>query len=67
MNRLKTVALLATLTALLLWAGQALGGQAGLLTALVFAGAMNLGAWWWSDRLVLTMYRARPVGQPEAP
>ena len=67
MNRLKTVALLATLTALLLWAGQALGGQAGLLTALVFAGAMNLGAWWWSDRLVLAMYRAKPVGPSEAP
>jgi len=67
MNRLKTVALLATLTALLLWAGQALGGQAGLVMALVFAGVMNVGAWWWSDRLVLTMYRARPVDAAEAP
>ena len=67
MNRLKTVALLATLTALLLWAGQALGGQSGLVMALIFAGAMNLGSWWWSDRLVLAMYRARPVSPAEAP
>jgi heat shock protein HtpX len=67
MNRLKTVVLLATLTALLVWAGQALGGQAGLLIALVVAGAMNLGAWWYSDRLVLRMYHARPVGPGEAP
>ena len=67
MNRLKTAVLLATLTALLLWAGQALGGQAGFVIALVVAGAMNLGSWWWSDRLVLTMYRAQPVGPGQAP
>jgi heat shock protein HtpX len=67
MNRLKTVVLLATLTALLLWAGQALGGQAGFVIALVMAGVMNLGAWWWSDRLVLAMYRAQPVAETDAP
>jgi heat shock protein HtpX len=67
MNRLKTVVLLATLTALLLWAGQALGGQTGLVLALGLTGLMNLGAWWWSDRLVLAMYRARPVSPAEAP
>jgi heat shock protein HtpX len=67
MNRLKTVVLLATLAALLVWAGQALGGQAGLATALVLAGLMNIGAWWFSDRLVLGMYRAQPVTEAEAP
>lgn len=67
MNRLKTVALLATLTALLLWAGHALGGQVGLLVALGFAAIMNVGAWWCSDRLVLAMYRARPVDPADAP
>ena len=41
MNRMKTVMLLATLTAVLVWAGDTLGGQTGLLTALVFAGVMN--------------------------
>lgn len=45
MNRVKTAMLLATLTALLLWAGQALGGQSGFLMALVLAGAMNFGAY----------------------
>jgi hypothetical protein len=44
MNRLKSVMLLATLTALLLWAGQALAGHGGFLMALVLAGAMNFGA-----------------------
>lgn len=67
MSRMKTAMLLATLTALLLWAGQALGGESGLLTALVFAGLMNFGAYWWSDKIVLRMYRAREVTAAEAP
>ena len=67
MNRFKTLVLLATLTALLVWAGQALGGHTGLVTALIMAGLMNVGAWWFSDRLVLAMYRAQPVGDAEAP
>ena len=67
MNRLKTLVLLATLTALLVWAGQMLGGQAGLLAALALAGVMNVGAWWFSDRIVLRMYGAQPVSEAEAP
>jgi heat shock protein HtpX len=67
MNRTKTVVLLATLTAVLIWAGDALGGQAGLLTALVFAGIMNFGAYWWSDRLILRMFGAEEVTEREAP
>jgi len=67
MNRLKTLILLATLTALLVWAGQALGGKTGLVTALIVAGLMNVGAWWFSDRLVLGTYRAQMVGETEAP
>ena len=67
MNRIKSVALLAALTALLLWAGHALGGQAGLIVALLFAGVMNLGAYWFSDRIVLRMYRAQEVSAAEAP
>jgi heat shock protein HtpX len=61
MNRLKTVVFLATLTALLLWAGQALAGQGGFFMALAFAGLMNFGAYWWSDKIVLRMYRAQEV------
>ena len=64
MNRTKTVILLATLTAVLVWAGDALGGQTGLLTALVFAGIMNVGAYWWSDKLILRMYGAQDIVNP---
>jgi heat shock protein HtpX len=67
MNRLKTVMLLATLTALLLWAGQALAGQAGFMLALLLAGGMNFGAYWWSDKIVLRMYRAQEVTDAGAP
>ena len=67
MSRVKTAMLLATLTALLLWAGQALAGQAGFMMALLFAGTMNIGAYWFSDRLVLRMYGAQQVTDQEAP
>lgn len=67
MNWLRTTVLLAGLTALLLTAGQAIGGQSGLIIALLIAGAMNFGAYWFSDRMVLRMYRAQEVGPREAP
>lgn len=67
MNRIKTVMFLALLTALLIWVGQALAGQVGLLAALVFAGLMNFGAYWWSDKLVLRMYGAQEVQEAQAP
>jgi len=59
--------LLATLTALLLWAGQALGGKQGLWFALFAAGAMNLAAYWFSDKIVLRMHGARELLPAEAP
>jgi heat shock protein HtpX len=67
MNQMKTLIFLATLTALLLWAGQALGGQNGLILALGFAGLMNFGAYWFSDKIVLRMYGAQAVSEAEAP
>jgi heat shock protein HtpX len=67
MNRLKTLVLLSTLTALLLWAGHAMAGQGGLMMALVFAALMNFGAYWWSDKIVLRMYGAREVTEAQAP
>lgn len=67
MNRTKTFLLLAALTALLLFIGQALGGRAGLMFAFVFAAAMNLGAYWFSDKIVLRMYRAQEIGPGESP
>ena len=67
MNRVKTIMLLAMLTALFLFVGQALGGQTGFLIALVFAGLMNFASYWWSDKIVLRMYGAQPVTEDEAP
>ncbi|MEK7408053.1 MAG: zinc metalloprotease HtpX [Acidobacteriota bacterium] len=67
MNRTRTLILLATLTALLLWAGHALGGQAGLMFALGLAGLMNFGAYWFSDKIVLRMYQAREISPAESP
>ncbi|MDE3156752.1 MAG: zinc metalloprotease HtpX [Acidobacteriota bacterium] len=61
-NTLKTTALLGALSALLLIIGQALGGQQGLVLAFVLAAGMNFGSYWFSDRLVLRMYRAQEVG-----
>jgi heat shock protein HtpX len=67
MNRLKTVILLATLTALLMWAGQILAGPTGLWVALAFAGAMNIGAYWFADRIVLRMHNAQEVNSGQFP
>lgn len=67
MNNLKTAMLLAALTALLLWMGQALGGRGGMVFALAFAVVMNFGAYWFSDRIVLRMYGAQPIDPSKAP
>jgi len=67
MNRLKTLMLLATLTALLLWAGQALGGPGGFWFALAIAAAMNFGAYWFADKIVLRMYHAQELSPASAP
>ena len=66
-NALKTTFLLGLLTGLLLWIGQFLGGTQGVMVALVFAAVMNLGSYWFSDRIVLAMYGARPLADQDAP
>jgi heat shock protein HtpX len=66
MNRTKTLILLAALTALLLWVGQALAGQGGLAIALVVALVLNFGSYWFSDKVVLRMYGAQEVAENEA-
>jgi heat shock protein HtpX len=66
-NTVKTTLLLGLLTALIMWFGQFLGGSQGLIVAFVFAAVMNFGSYWFSDKLVLAMYRARPVDQNDAP
>jgi len=67
MNALKTTFLLGAMTGLLLAMGELLGGRDGLTLALLLAGVMNFGAWFWSDKIVLRMYNAQPVGPAEAP
>jgi heat shock protein HtpX len=67
MNRMKSIMLLAGLTALLVWVGNALGGQSGMAFALIVAGLMNMGAYWYSDKIVLRMHHARPATESEAP
>ena len=61
-NGLKTALLLGALSALLLVIGQALGGANGMLIGFVFAVVMNFGSYWFSDKIVLRMYRAQEVG-----
>jgi heat shock protein HtpX len=67
LNRFKTVALLGLLTALFLFIGQLFGGSTGLAIAVVLAAAMNFGAYWFSDKIVLKMYRAQEITPQEAP
>ncbi|NCC37146.1 MAG: protease HtpX, partial [Chloroflexia bacterium] len=66
-NTFKTGILLAGLTGLFVVIGGLLGGQFGMMIALVFAVAMNMGAWWFSDKLALKMSGAREVTPEEAP
>jgi heat shock protein HtpX len=67
MNYLKTMLLLTALTVLFIWIGRMIGGQTGMVIALVLAVLMNGISFWFSDKIVLTMYRARPVDAHEAP
>ncbi|MGB7292400.1 MAG: zinc metalloprotease HtpX [Thermodesulfobacteriota bacterium] len=67
MNTLKSVMLLAVLSAILIWAGGAIGGKNGALIALMIAGVMNFISYWWSDKIVLSMYGAKEVAHDEAP
>ncbi len=61
-NALKTTLLLGLMSGVLLVLGEYLGGQGGLVIALGFAVLMNFASYWFSDKIVLAMYRAKPVG-----
>jgi heat shock protein HtpX len=61
-NGLKTALLLGALSGMLLMIGELAGGQQGLVIAFAFAALMNLGSYWFSDKIVLRMYRAQEVG-----
>ncbi|HEX2768104.1 MAG TPA: zinc metalloprotease HtpX [Geobacteraceae bacterium] len=63
----KTTILLSLLTILLVFMGGAVGGQGGMIVALVLAAVMNFASYWFSDRIVLRMYNARQVSRQEHP
>jgi len=67
MQMMKVFALMAGLTVLLVVAGDQLGGPSMALWTFVFAIIMNVGAYWFSDRAVLRMYRAKVIGPDDAP
>src|SRR5437867_5714461 len=66
-NALKATLLLGLLTGLLMWVGQLVGGMQGLVFGLVLAAVMNLGSYWFSDRIVLAAYGARELSEQDAP
>ena len=61
-NTIKTALLLGLMSGVLLVLGDLLGGNSGLMMAFAFAVIMNFGSYWFSDKIVLKMYRAQPVG-----
>jgi len=67
MNGLKTMVLMVTLTLLLVAIGGVLGGRSGMTFALIMAFGMNFITYWFSDKIVLRMFRARTVSEAEEP
>jgi len=67
MNRIKTTLLLTCLTLLLIAMGSAIGGQTGMIVAFIIAGGMNFFSYWYSDKIVLKMYRAQEVSESTHP
>ncbi|WP_165175057.1 zinc metalloprotease HtpX [Desulfovibrio sp. ZJ369] len=66
-SQIKTVLLLALLSGLIIVLGGMLGGRAGVIIAFGLALVMNVGSYWYSDKLVLSMYHARELAPEEAP
>ena len=66
-NQIKTVLFLGLLTGLFVAVGGAIGGRGGMVIALLLAVAMNFFSYWYSDKIVLKMYRAQPLDESNAP
>ena len=67
MNSIRTTALMAVLIVLFALVGRQLGGETGMFIAFAIAVAMNFGSYWFSDKIVLKMYRAQEVTRAQAP
>lgn len=66
-NWFKTMVLFAAIMALFMMVGALIGGRSGMLLALLFGGGMNFFAYWFSDKMVLSMYSAQPVDETSSP
>ena len=66
-NQFKTALLLAAMTVFIIFIGRLLGGRQGMILAFLLAGGMNFFSYWYSDRMVLRMYRAQEVDAAQAP
>ena len=66
-SRIRTTFLLAALTVLILLIGNTIGGQGGMFVAFILALLMNAGSYWFSDKIVLAMYRAQPIEESQTP
>jgi heat shock protein HtpX len=66
-NQIRTTLLLAVLTVMIMWVGKMIGGQQGLVVAFILALVMNIGSYWFSDKIVLAMYQAQPIEERENP
>jgi heat shock protein HtpX len=67
MNNARTLLLMTLLTVLLVFIGNTLGGQGGMIMGFIIAAAMNFGSYWFSDKIVLRMYGAKELTRSEAP
>ena len=67
MDIIKTAALLLVLTLIFVLIGNLIAGQQGMIVALIFAAIMNMLTYWFSDKIVLFMYRAKPLPEQDAP
>jgi len=66
-SRLRTTLLLGLLTGLIIWIGGLVGGSQGMTVAFMLAVIMNMGSYWFSDKIVLAMYGAQPLDEQQAP
>lgn len=67
MNQFKTFLLMTALTLLLIYAGNLIGGESGMIMAFIIACVMNFGSYWFSDKIVLALYGAKEVKEADAP
>jgi len=67
LNQMKTFILMLALTLVLVWVGNLVGGRQGMIFAFIIAAALNFISYWYSDKIVLAMYRAKPLREEDMP